>query len=93
MLIFFQQYLQHTYVCIHIRWDIREALSLSYIPSYVHVRPGYREKLADLQGTHKPHLRFYNRFLRLQTPRNKNWHAHYTLRARSMATNASISQG
>ena len=22
----FQQYLQHTYVCIHVRWDVREAL-------------------------------------------------------------------
>ena len=68
-------------------------LSLCYIPSYVHVRPGYREKSADLQGTLKPHLQFYNRFLRLQGPHNEQWHAHYTLCARSMATNASISQG
>ena len=29
----------------------------------------------------------------LQTPRNENWHAHYSLRARSMAINASMSQG
>ena len=65
--------------------------SLFYIPSYVHVRPGFREKSANLQGTLKPHLRFYNRFLRLQT--NENWHAHYSLCACSMATNASISQG
>ena len=47
-------------------------LSLSYIPLYVHVRPGYREKSANLQGTLKPNLRFYNRFLRLQTPCNEN---------------------
>ena len=40
-------------------------LSLSYTPSYVHVRPGYREKSADLQGTLKAHLRFYNRISRL----------------------------
>ena len=59
----------------------------------MHVRPGYREKFPDLQGTLKLHLLFSNRFLRLQTPRNENWHAHYSLRARSMATNASISQG
>ena len=26
----FQQYLQHTYVCIHIRWDVREALTVGY---------------------------------------------------------------
>ena len=32
-----------------------ECLSLSYIPSYVHVRPGYREKSPDLQGTLKAH--------------------------------------
>ena len=50
----------------------KQDLSLSYIPSYVHVRPGYREKSANLQGTLKPNLRFYNRFLRLQTPRNEN---------------------
>ena len=24
----FHQYLQHTYVCIHVRWDVREALTL-----------------------------------------------------------------
>ena len=23
----FQQYLQHTYVCIQVRWDVREALA------------------------------------------------------------------
>ena len=67
--------------------------SLSYIPPYVYVRPGYRDKSAGLQGTLKVHLRFYNRILRLQTPRNENWHADYSLRARSMATNAYISQG
>ena len=59
----------------------------------MHVRPGYREKLADLQGTLKLHLRFYDRILRLQTPRNKNWHANYSLRVHSMATNTSISRG
>ena len=58
-----------------------------------HIRPGYREKLADLQGTLKLHMQFYNRISRLQRPRNKNWHAHYSLNALSMATNASISQG
>ena len=31
-------------------------LSLSYIPLYVHIHPGYREKSADLQGTLKVHL-------------------------------------
>ena len=35
-------------------------LSLSYIASYVHVLPGYREKWPDLQGTLKVHLRLYN---------------------------------
>ena len=51
------------------------------------------KKSADLQGTLKLQLRFYNRILRLQTPCNGNWHANYSLRAHSMATNASISQG
>ena len=55
---------------------------------------GYIEKLVYLQGTLKLHLLFYNRILRLQTSRNeKNWHANYSLRAHSMATNESISQG
>ena len=36
------------------------------------VRPGYREKLAYLQETHKLHLRFHNRISRLQRPCNKN---------------------
>ena len=57
----FQQYLQHTYLSIHVRRDIREALSLYYIPSYMPIRPGYREKSAGLQGALKVHLRFYNR--------------------------------
>ena len=39
-------------------------LSLSYIPSYVHIHPGYREKSADLQGTLKLHLRFSNKISR-----------------------------
>ena len=78
---------------------VRKGMQLSYdsskasFTSYVHVRPGYREKSADLQGTLKLDLRFYNRILRLQTLHNENWHAHYSLRASSMATNASISQG
>ena len=29
----------------------------------------------------------------LQRPRNENWHANYSRHARSMATNASVSQG
>ena len=37
---------------------VGSCLSLSYIPSYVHVRPGYREKSPDLQGTLKSHLHF-----------------------------------
>ena len=41
-------------------------LSLSYIPSYVHIHNGYREKSADLQRTLKLHLQFYNRISRLQ---------------------------
>ena len=40
----------HLRVYIH-TLDVREALSLSYNPLYVHVRPGYREKPVDLQGT------------------------------------------
>ena len=40
----------------------------------------------------KLYVWFYYRISRLQRPRNENWDAHYSLRARSMATNASISQ-
>ena len=69
------------------------ALSLSYIPSYVHIRPGYREKSGDLQGTLKVHLQFYDRISRSHRPCNENWHAHYSLRARSMSTNTSMPQG
>ena len=79
-------------ICLMIS-DLQHLLSLSYIPSYVHVCPGYREKSADLQGTLKLHVRFYNRILKLQTPCNENSHAHYSMRARSVVTNASISQG
>ena len=46
--------------------------SLSYIPSYVHVRPGYREKSADLQGTLKVH-----KISRSYSPCNENLHAHF----------------
>ena len=67
-------------------------LSLSYIPLYVHIYPGYKEKSADLEGTLKLHMRFYNRISRLQRPRNEIWHAHYFLRVCSMANNASASQ-
>ena len=63
-------------------------LSFSYIPSYVHVRPGYREKLPDLQGTLKVHLRIYNKISSLHRPCNENWHVHYSLRACSMAINS-----
>ena len=59
----------------------------------MHVRPGYREKSANLQGTLKVHLRFYNRISRLQSPHNENWNAHYSLHACSMSTNASMPQG
>ena len=55
----------------------------------MNVGPCYRDKLADLQGT----LELYNRISRLQRPHNENWHVHYCMRARGMATNASISQG
>ena len=57
------------------------------------VRPGHREKSVDLQGTLKllTQVRFYNRISRSQRPHSENWHAHYSLRARSMATNASMS--
>ena len=34
----------------------------------MHVRPGYRENLVDLQGTLKLHMQFYNRISRLQRP-------------------------
>ena len=37
-------------------------ISLSYIPSYVYVHPGYREKLADLQGTLKVPCNFITEF-------------------------------
>ena len=57
-------------------WMVK--LSLSHIPSYVYVRPGYREKSADLQGNVKVHLRFYDRISRLHS---ENWHAHYSLHA------------
>ena len=45
----------------------------SQIPSHVHVNPGYREKSADLQGTLKLHMRFYNRIYQgHRDPRNEN---------------------
>ena len=62
-------------------------------PLYVHVRPGYREKSADLQGTLKLPLQFYDRISRSHRLCNGNWHAHYFLRARSMAANVSMPQG
>ena len=40
--------------------DIQSMISLSYIQAYVHVCPVYREKSADLQGTLKLHVQFYN---------------------------------
>ena len=47
--------------------------SLSYIPSDMHVLcPGYREKWANLQGTLKLHMQFFNKMLRLQRPGNEN---------------------
>ena len=46
-------------------------LSLSYIPSYVDVHSGYREKSADLQGKLKLHVQFCNRVSRLQRPAMK----------------------
>ena len=52
-----------------------------------------QKKWANLQGTLKVHLRFYNRISRLQRPRNENWYAHYSLHARSMSTNASMPRG
>ena len=52
-------------------------LSLSYIPSYMHVHPGYSKKSANLQGTHKVHLRFYNKMSRSYSPCNENLHAHF----------------
>ena len=38
-------------------------------------------------------MQFYNKMSRLQRPRNENCHAHYSLCARSMSTNSSMSQG
>ena len=52
-----------------------------------------RKKIANLQVTLKLHMQFYNRISSLQRSPNKNWHAHYSLHTRSMATNASMSQG
>ena len=60
-------------------------------PLCIKLCPCYREKLADLQGTLKLHVRFYNRISRLQRPRNENWHAHYSLHARRVAINAFMS--
>ena len=59
------------------RMHVPSLLSLSYIPSYVHVRPGYREKSPDLQGTLKAHLRFENKISRSHRPCNENWHTHF----------------
>ena len=59
----------------------------------MHACPGYREKAADFQGAQKLHMRFYNRISRSQRACNENWHAHYFLRAHSMATNVFLSQG
>ena len=61
--------------------------------SYVHVHPGYREKLADLRETVKLQVHFYNRISRSERPRSENWHAHSFLCTHSMATNIFISQG
>ena len=41
---------------IHTYMVLKPLLSLSYIPSYVHVCPGYKEKSADLQGPSLAHL-------------------------------------
>ena len=49
----------------------KKGISLYYIPSYMHVRPDHREKLADLQGTLKLHLQFYDRTSRSHRPRNE----------------------
>ena len=46
------------------------------MPSYVHVRPGYRENSTDLQVTLKLHLQFYDKISRSHRPRNENWQAH-----------------
>ena len=54
------------YICVSMDW-----LSPSYIPSYVHVRPGYREKSPNLQGTLKLHVQFYDRISRSQRPTMK----------------------
>ena len=60
----------------------------------IHARgPGYREKPADLQGTLKLHVQFYNRISKSQRPRNEYWYTHYSLHAHSVATNTSMSQG
>ena len=71
----------------------RRNYNLSNIPSHVHIRPGYRDKLADLQGTLKLQVQFYNRISRSQRLRSENWHGHYSLHTHGMATNASMSQG
>ena len=62
---------------VHVRRNVGETLSLSYIPSYMHIRPVYREKSADLQGTVQVCLRFYNKISRSYSPCNKNLHAHF----------------
>ena len=45
---------------------------VSYIPSCVHIRPGYRENPADLQGKLKVPVQFFNRISRLHRPCNGN---------------------
>ena len=68
-------------------------IMLSYIPLYVHTSPGYKEKSPDLQGTLELHMQFYYSISRSHRTSNENCHARYFLRAHSMATTKSMSQG
>ena len=46
--------------------------------SIVHARTSWlQKKSADLQGTLKVHVQFYNRISRSHRPCNENWHAHF----------------
>ena len=48
------------------------AVTKASLTSRRNVRPGYREKSADLQGALKLHLQFYNRISRSHRPCNEN---------------------
>ena len=54
----FQQYLQHTYVCTHIRWDVTEALTIpeTQMPSSQVVEPAQQSQVVN-KGQQQQHTR------------------------------------